>query len=161
MAPSPPSTMARSAVRLDRSWRLARSTATTSPRSRRLGSRRSTSSGTPVFDPLPKTKNRMAPPHSVRRVRRASLTAHRGSLRPLLPPERPPDRGADAVDVQTQAGEQLAALAVFDEVVGDAEADDTTGVQPGHVGRLQHGRTKTAFERPLFDRHDQRQVLDG
>ena len=57
-------------------------------------------------------------------------------------------------------GQQLAALAVFDEVVGNAEAADAAGVEAGVGGRFQHGRAEAAHQRRLFDRDDEAAFAD-
>src|SRR4051794_7743003 len=75
--------------------------------------------------------------------------------------QRPAHRPADAVGVQAQVGQQLGAFAVLDEAVGQAEADDLAGVQPGGVGRLQQGAAEAALQGALLDGDHQRQLLDG
>src|SRR4051812_45256699 len=55
------------------------------------------------------------------------------------------DGAAHAVHVQAQVGQQLVALGVLDEAVGDAEADDVARVQAGGIGRLQYRAAEAAF----------------
>src|SRR4051794_3383531 len=64
---------------------------------------------------------------------------------------------AEAGHVQAQVGQQLVALGVLDEAVGNTQPDDVARVQAGGVGRLQHGAAKAALQRALLDRDHQRQ----
>jgi len=57
--------------------------------------------------------------------------------------ERLADDAADAVHVQAQVGEQFAALGVFDEAVGDAQADEVAGVEPALLAA-----SRTALPKP-------------
>src|SRR5262245_18778169 len=66
------------------------------------------------------------------------------------------NRVADAVDVETQVGQQLAALAVLDETIRNAQPHHAARVQLRLVGRLQQCAAEAALQRSLLDRHHQR-----
>ncbi len=68
--------------------------------------------------------------------------------------------GRDAGGVEAQVGEQFAAFAVFDEVVGDAQAANAAGVEAGIGGGFQHGRAEAAHQRAFFDRDDETAVAN-
>ena len=57
-------------------------------------------------------------------------------------------------------GQQLAALAVFDELIGNAQPADAAGVEPGIGGRFEHGRAESAHQRRFFDRDDKTAVAN-
>ena len=96
----------------------------------------------------------------LRSVRGSDKILHRTILLDLGR-QRSPYRGAEAADIETEIGQQFAALGVLDEAIGQAEADDVARVEAGAVGRFQHGAAEAAFERAFLDRDDQRQLLDG
>ena len=50
--------------------------------------------------------------------------------------------------VEPQIGQQFVAVAMFDEPVGDAQAADAAGVQPGVAGGFQHRAAETAHQAP-------------
>ena len=69
--------------------------------------------------------------------------------------------GGDAGRVEAQIGQQLAALGVFDEVVGNAEPADAAGVEAGIGGGFQHGRAEAGHQRGFFDRDDKAAFANG
>ena len=71
------------------------------------------------------------------------------------------DGPAEAIDIEAEVGKQFAAFGVFNKAIRQAEADDPAGVEPGGVRRFQNRAAKPAFQRPLFDRDHDRQLLNG
>ena len=53
------------------------------------------------------------------------------------------------VGVEAQVGQQFAAAAVLDELVGNAQAADAAGVETGVAGGLQHGAAESAHQARL------------
>src|SRR5262249_31752651 len=78
-----------------------------------------------------------------------------------LAPQRPPHRLADAAYVQTQVGQQLPALGVFDKAIRDAEPPEGARAQPGPVRCPPRSAAAATLQRPLLHRHHQRHLLDG
>ena len=62
---------------------------------------------------------------------------------------------SDSGGIKAQIGKQFAALAVFDEPVGNTEPADAAAVEPGIGGGFQHGGAKTGQQGRLFHRDDE------
>src|SRR5438105_860113 len=77
-------------------------------------------------------RRRIMPTASPAGAKRKPSLIHRERFLPeLVGPflDRLPDRAADAIHIEPQVGEQLAALGVFHEAIRQAEADDVAGIE--------------------------------
>src|SRR5262245_15458665 len=152
MAPSPPRTRARSALRLPRSFSCSKSKTTISQCFSSSGSRRSASSRTPGRYALPRTKIRIGVVSGQWSVAGSLEAAGGGQLTA--------DAITNAVNIQAEVCEKLRALGVLDEAVGEAEADDVFRLQSGGVGGFQKGAAEAALKRAFLHGDDERQLLD-
>ena len=78
----------------------------------------------------------------------------------LWPPRPLAARAHNAGSVQSEIGQKLAAGAVLDVAIGDAETANMAGVEAGVGGSFQDGAAETAHQHPLFHRDDQRTFAD-
>src|SRR5690606_23100788 len=76
-------------------------------------------------------------------------------LREFLGPNPFAARPGDACGVEAEVGEQFFAFAMFDEVVGNAEAFEVRGVDAGGFGRFENRGAKATGESSFFHGDDQ------
>jgi hypothetical protein len=63
-----------------------------------------------------------------------------------------------AVGVQAKVGQQFIAGAVFDELVGNAQAEYAAGIDMGVAGGFQHRAAESARQNAFLHRDDKRRL---